>query len=82
MIGILFVIEMSYTRYKRRMALGPRPINRFLLRSESAKYVVRMVLDHIILNRRTFGPPFGTGFHVYVRHSLFLRLRLLQRSAK
>lgn len=79
MIGILFVIEMSYPRHKRRVALGSRPINRFFLGSESAKNVITMVLDHIILNGRTFGPTFGTGFHVYIRHSFFLRLRFLQR---
>jgi hypothetical protein len=78
MVRILFVIEMLYSGDKRRMALGPGPINRFRLGSESTKYAIRMVLDHIILNRRTFGPAFGTGFHVYVRHNLFLRLRLLQ----
>jgi len=75
-VWIFLVIEMSHTSDKRRVALGPGPINRFFLGSKSAKYMVRMVLNHIILNRRTFGSAFGASFYVYVRHSLFLRLRL------
>jgi hypothetical protein len=48
------------------VALRSGPINRFFPGPESTKKVVRMVLDHIILNWRTFGPAFGDGLlHIH-----------------
>jgi hypothetical protein len=52
----------------REVTVLLRPIDRFMLRLESLEGVVRMVLDHIFVDRTTFRTPFWAGLYVHVRH--------------
>jgi hypothetical protein len=50
------------------MALAPRPIDRFSLRSESGEHMVGMVFDDIIVDSASLGPALGARLNVNVRH--------------
>ena len=46
------------------MARSFRPPDRFVLRLEGGKYVVRMILDDIVIDRITLTTPLRAGFNV------------------
>jgi hypothetical protein len=53
---------------ERRMALSFCPPDRFVLRLEGGEYVVRMILDNIVVDRVTLTASLRAGFNVDVRH--------------
>lgn len=71
MVRFLLVIQVSDASDERSVPLFLRPIDCFFLSFESAKHVVRMVFDYIILNGRPFSVALWPSFYVNVRHSLF-----------
>jgi len=68
-IRLLFVIEVPDASDKRGVAFSFRPIDRFLLRFEGAKFVVRMVFDDIIVDSTPMWAAFWARFNVNVRHA-------------
>jgi len=71
MVRDLLVIQVPDASDKWSVMLRFRPIDCFFLSFESAKLVVRMVFDYIILNSRSFSASLWTGFYVNVRHKSF-----------
>src|SRR5262249_20540259 len=57
----------------RRMAVLPRPFNRFLLSLKALEDVVRMVFDHVVVDRIAFWSTLRPCLNEYVRHCCFLR---------
>jgi hypothetical protein len=55
MVGGFLVIQMADASDKRSVTIRFPPIGCFFLGFESAKLMVRMVFDYIILNGRPFG---------------------------
>jgi hypothetical protein len=70
MVGSLLVIQMPDASDKRSVTVRFRPIDCFFLGFESAKLMVCMVFDYIVVNGRPFRTTLRTGFDVNVRHSL------------
>jgi len=60
----------SYASNKRSVALALRPIDRFSLRFEGAKHMVRVVFDDIVVNTAPLRAALGARFNVNVRHRL------------
>src|SRR5580704_649530 len=52
------------------MALCFRPIDRFLLGLEGLENMVFVILDHIILNRRTLVAPLRARLNIDVTHAV------------
>jgi hypothetical protein len=71
-IGFFLVIHMPHASDMRRMAVAFRPVDRFMLGFESAKHVVHMVLDDIVLDGAAARAAFGPRFYVYVCHGHLL----------
>jgi hypothetical protein len=67
-IRLLLIVHVPDASDKRSMALAPRPIDRFSLRSESGEHMVGMVFDDIIVDSASLGPALGARLNVNVRH--------------
>jgi len=70
MIGLLLIGQVPNASDKRGAALIFCPINRFSLRLENAKDVVRMVFDNIIIDTGPLRAALGARLNVNVRHAL------------
>jgi hypothetical protein len=69
----LLVIQMSYARNKRGVALLSGPVNRLPLCFECREYVVRMIFHHIVVYRASLLASLGTRLNVNIRHLVLLR---------
>ena len=78
MIRVLLVIQVADASNQGRVPVRFRPIDRFLLSSESSELVIHMVFDDIIVNGRPFRASLGAGFHINVRHGYFSLVFLSQ----
>jgi len=70
MIRLLLVVQMSDTSDERRVAASPCPLNRFTLRIEGRKHVVRVVLDDVLCDGAPFRAALRVWINVNVRHGL------------
>jgi hypothetical protein len=71
MIWPLLIIEMANTGYMGRMPILLRPIDRFLLGSESAERVIGMIFNDIIGNWTAFRSALWPRFDIHRRHIFF-----------
>lgn len=67
-ISPLLVVQVPDTSNMRRMAVCFRPIDGGFLSGKSAKYVVALGLDHIVINVRAFRAALGPSFNVDGSH--------------
>jgi hypothetical protein len=74
MIGILLVIKVPDTSYKRMMTSFLCPINGLFLSFEGSEHLIRVVFDYIILNGGPFRATLRTSFYINVSHGLSLGL--------
>ena len=72
-IRLSLVVQVPHTRNKRCMTLCSCPIDSFALSFKGSKYVVCMVFGHIVFYVASFGPAFGPGFNIDIRHTVLLR---------
>jgi hypothetical protein len=66
----LLIIQVPDASDQRGVTLAFRPIDRFSLRFEGAKHVVRMVFDDIVVDMAPLRTALGARFNVNVRHAL------------
>ena len=66
----LLVVQVSDTSNMRRVAVCFRPIDCFFLCAKSAKHLVTLGLDHIIIDARPLGAAFRPGFNVHGCYNL------------
>jgi hypothetical protein len=71
-IGNLLVIQLPHASDRGMITLPSSPIDCFALRLESLQHMVRMVLDHLILDVAAFRSAFWTPFDVDVSHDFSL----------
>jgi hypothetical protein len=72
-IRLLFIVQMSDSRDMRRVPLSLGPTNCFFLRSESAKQMIGMIFDDVVVDWASVRTPLGTGFDVNDCHCAFSR---------
>jgi hypothetical protein len=69
MIGLFLIVQVPDAGNERGVAFTSGPIDCFLLGSEGAEDVIRVILDDEIVDGTSLGTAFGTRFDVYVRHA-------------
>jgi hypothetical protein len=69
-IGFRLVVLVPHAGDQGMMALLFRPIDRFLLSLEGLENVVLVILDHVVLNRRSLVAPLGARLNLDVAHAV------------
>src|ERR1039458_7137695 len=69
-IRVSLVVQMPDTSNMRGVALCLRPIDCCFLSAKSAKHLVALGLDHIVIDARPFRTAFRPGFNVDGCHNL------------
>ena len=59
-VGDFLVVQVPHAGDERGMVVLSRPIDRLLLCLESREHMVGVILEHEVLDRASFRPPFGT----------------------
>ena len=61
LVRFLLVIQMPNARDVRSVPVLLRPFDCFALRFEGGEDMIRVILNHIIVDRAALGRPFGRG---------------------
>jgi hypothetical protein len=71
MVRLFLVVQVPHARHQRGVALALSPLDRFVLRLEGGEYVVRRILDDIVIDRITSLRPLGRASTYHHNLSLF-----------
>jgi hypothetical protein len=67
-IRLSLVVQVPDTSNMRGVALSLRPVDRCSLCAKSAKHLVALGLDHIIIDRRPFRPSLWPSLYINICH--------------